>query len=234
MHVTGNKITMACVSAVWLALLTSGCGNLICDPPKPENLGAVPESPHTIVLFWDGPAYDYCAGHCSIDYSVYRNGKLVGSGLWQYEDSGLAPATLYCYVVESSYGYCEYCEDDYYYENGDEDCSEIFSSLLWINWEEKRSRVVCVETFPLSNISGTVTSFNSGIGDIEIDLIAVFPYRGSFATLTGAAGNYRFTDLENGNYLIAPSDTAFTFIPETREILIHNGDITGLDFEVRE
>ncbi len=94
--------------------------------------------------------------------------------------------------------------------------------------------MVCVETFPLSNISGTVTSFNSGIEDIEIDLIAVFPYRGSFVTLTGATGNYRFTDLENGNYLIAPSDTAFTFIPETREILIHNGDITGLDFEVRE
>lgn len=43
---------------------------MICDLPRDENLIAVSESPRSITIFWDGPAYDYCAGECTVDYDV--------------------------------------------------------------------------------------------------------------------------------------------------------------------
>jgi hypothetical protein len=47
---------------------------------------------------------------------------------------------------------------------------------------------------------------------------------------TDSTGNYQFTGLNNGNYVVAPSQTGFTFSPSTTAVTINGASVTGINF----
>ena len=52
----------------------------------------------------------------------------------------------------------------------------------------------------------------------------------SRSTSTDASGNYSFTGLPNGSYIIAPSQTGYTFSPTTTSVTINGASATGVNF----
>lgn len=206
--------------ALLTAFFIPGC-NTLFDPPVPRHLTATPESPHEITLTWD--IYLYGDDPGDVGYKIFRNGERVdytfGSS-WSlttwYEDSGLAPDTEYCYRVSSFYN---------------ADVIDFTNFLLdWQN-DSAQSNEACAWTYPLGAVTGTVTADGIGLESIEIILVPAFPYGDASSVFTEPGGYYIFQDLENGTYLLAPSDPGFSFIPESRETFIYNGDATGIDFE---
>jgi len=45
-----------------------------------------------------------------------------------------------------------------------------------------------------------------------------------------ASGNYTFTGLVNGPYVVAPSKTGFNFTPGTQSVTVNNANVTGVNF----
>ena len=78
-----------------------------------------------------------------------------------------------------------------------------------------------IQTF---NISGTVTGAVSA--DVPINLTGL----ASQTVTTDASGNYQFTGLASGYYIITPELERYKFNPENREIPNLTGDISGIDF----
>ena len=52
----------------------------------------------------------------------------------------------------------------------------------------------------------------------------------SGSTATDALGNYSFSGLQNGLYVIAPSQSGFAFLPSTAAITINGSSVNGVDF----
>jgi len=74
------------------------------------------------------------------------------------------------------------------------------------------------------SISGTVT------GDVQAGVtIAIF---GSISanTTTDTSGNYRFTGISNGTYLVMPTKTGYTFSPASTPVIISGTDVAGVNF----
>jgi hypothetical protein len=210
------------VAALLFAFFIPGCNALI-DPPVPRNLTATSESPREITLTWAIYLYDEDPG--DIGYKIFRNGEYVDYTLgssymlttW-YEDSGLAPDREYCYRVSSFYI---------------TDVFDFTSFLLdWQN-DSAQSDEICVWTYPLSAVTGRVTADDIGLEGIEIVLFKALPTGNALSVFTDLDGFYIFPDLDNGIYLVAPSDPGFVFTPESIKVSVFNGDATGLDFHAR-
>ncbi|MDH5768705.1 MAG: carboxypeptidase regulatory-like domain-containing protein, partial [Nitrospirota bacterium] len=77
------------------------------------------------------------------------------------------------------------------------------------------------------SISGTVTTTGgSPIGGVTISLTGT----SAATTATDASGNYTFTGLSNGSYIVTPSMAGYTFNPLSRNVTINFGNVTGQDF----
>jgi hypothetical protein len=74
------------------------------------------------------------------------------------------------------------------------------------------------------NISGTV--FGSA---------ATLTLSGTAAasTKTDATGKYSFSGLKNGSYVVAPSQSGYTFTPSTALLAVNNGSVSGVTFIAR-
>ena len=67
------------------------------------------------------------------------------------------------------------------------------------------------------------------VADWAIQLIALAPVPSQ--TVTGDAnGNYSFTGLPNGSYLVTPTKTSFTFSPASRTVTVSGANATGINF----
>ena len=77
----------------------------------------------------------------------------------------------------------------------------------------------------LPSISGTVSPASSGSG-------ATLALTGAAtATVVGdASGNYTFTGLANGTYVVTPSKTGFTFTPSTQSVIVSGASVPGVNF----
>lgn len=51
------------------------------------------------------------------------------------------------------------------------------------------------------------------------------------STTTDKGGNYSFSGLVNGNYLVAPSQSGYTFTPPTASVTINGASAMGVDFK---
>ena len=80
-----------------------------------------------------------------------------------------------------------------------------------------------VVTNPLS-ISGTITG-GGGLGTI-----VTLSGPTSLSTTTDSSGNYSFTGLIAGSYLVAPSDAGYVFTPESQTITLVSANATGVNF----
>lgn len=80
------------------------------------------------------------------------------------------------------------------------------------------------------SISGQVTSNGTGLSGVSITLSG----DSSDTTTTDSAGNYSFSGLSNGSYMVTPSLTGYTFDPTSRNVTISGQNETGIDFSASE
>jgi fibronectin type 3 domain-containing protein len=52
----------------------------------------------------------------------------------------------------------------------------------------------------------------------------------SRSTTTDSVGNFSFTGLPNGSYIVAPSASGYTFSPTTASVTLNGASITGVNF----
>lgn len=52
----------------------------------------------------------------------------------------------------------------------------------------------------------------------------------SGSTTTGSGGTYSFSGLANGSYVVAPSETGYTFSPATASVTVNGTTVTGVNF----
>lgn len=74
------------------------------------------------------------------------------------------------------------------------------------------------------SISGTVTENTSGLHGVTVTL-------GSTATvLTDVNGNYSFSVLADGEYVLTPSKPGYTFAPSSAIVTVHGTNVSGQKF----
>lgn len=49
-------------------------------------------------------------------------------------------------------------------------------------------------------------------------------------TRTDSSGNYSFTGVANGSYVVAPSQSGYSFTPSTASVAVNGGNVTGVNF----
>jgi hypothetical protein len=75
---------------------------------------------------------------------------------------------------------------------------------------------------PTYSLSGTVRLGGSGLAGVTVTT-------GSKSTTTAANGSYTFVGLEQGSYLVTPSQAGYTFTPATRQVTLNSNSL-GVDF----
>jgi len=187
------------------AIFSSGCD---FGPHHPEVVIATPISPSQIHLSWYQPRDpDDYERTCTL---VYRNGVEVADVevSTEYLDEHLESASVYCYRTRSYY------------------CSEFTHP-----GKSRSSNETCVMTYPLSSISGRVMLGESGLEDILVTINAVTSGGWLVGALTDAEGRYLFQDLDNGGYVVTPTDPTFNFAPISHPVVILNDDVPDQDFQ---
>jgi ABC-type phosphate transport system substrate-binding protein len=74
-------------------------------------------------------------------------------------------------------------------------------------------------------VSGTIT-LSTG-GGLPYAFVMLEGFQGG---MTDQFGYFEFLDVPEGNYMLRPSETGYTFSPETRAVSLMGGDATGQDF----
>jgi len=74
------------------------------------------------------------------------------------------------------------------------------------------------------NISGTVS------GDIQQGVTITLSGDGSGTTTTDAGGNYSFTGIANGSYIVTPALAGYIFTSTSRAIRVSGANATAIDF----
>jgi len=82
---------------------------------------------------------------------------------------------------------------------------------------------------PTYSISGTVTYKDSGLAFAGVTMTLSGSMSGT--TITGTSGNYTFRGLINGNYIVTPNKTNYTFEPTNRSVPITGASVIGADFK---
>jgi hypothetical protein len=78
-------------------------------------------------------------------------------------------------------------------------------------------------------ISGTISPSSGGSG---ATLTLSGPATGS--TTADSSGNYSFTGLANGTYVVTPSHSGYTFNPSSQTVAISGANATGVNFAVSQ
>jgi hypothetical protein len=73
------------------------------------------------------------------------------------------------------------------------------------------------------SISGTVT----GASEVTVSLSGA----SAATTTTDVSGNYTFSGLVNGSYIVTPSKLGYTFAPASRSVTVNAGDQSAQDFD---
>ena len=78
-------------------------------------------------------------------------------------------------------------------------------------------------------ISGTISPVSGGSG-AKLTLSGA----ASGSTTADGSGNYSFTDLTNGLYVVTPSHSGYTFNPSSQSVAISGDSATGVNFAVSQ
>ncbi len=74
------------------------------------------------------------------------------------------------------------------------------------------------------SISGTVTASGTPLQGVTVIL------NSTTTATTDASGNYSFTGLANGNYMVTPSKSGYTFSPASSSLTVYGANIPGVNF----
>jgi hypothetical protein len=78
---------------------------------------------------------------------------------------------------------------------------------------------------PTFSISGTISPTAGGSG-----ATVVLSGAAAATTTTNSAGNYTFTGLTNGVYVVIPNHTGYTFSPVSQSVTVNAVNLTGVNF----
>lgn len=78
-------------------------------------------------------------------------------------------------------------------------------------------------------LSGKVTLNGSGLAGVTMTLSGTGV---SSRLITNSTGNYGFSGVLNGSYIITPTMNGYAFTPSSMTVTVNNGVATGLDFTV--
>ena len=92
------------------------------------------------------------------------------------------------------------------------------------NANASASFIAIANSTPTYNITGTITKSGGGVlQGVTITLIGT----SSGIKTTDASGNYSFTGLANGSYIITPTISGYVFDPVTRVVTVSNSNATA-------
>jgi hypothetical protein len=74
------------------------------------------------------------------------------------------------------------------------------------------------------SISGTISPTGGGGASVSLSGAA------AATTTANSSGNYTFTGLANGTYVLTPSHTAYTFSPTSQTATVNSANVTGINF----
>jgi hypothetical protein len=74
-------------------------------------------------------------------------------------------------------------------------------------------------------ISGTISPASTGSGST----LALSGHSSASAT-ADASGNYSFSNLRNGGYVVTPARSGYSFSPSLQSVTINGADVTGINF----
>ncbi len=136
-------------------------------------------------------------------YYVYRNNVLfstVAAPTLTYTDTAVNAATSYTYEVKAR------------------DAAGNVSA----------GSTIPVTTLPILTytISGRITSNGTGLSSVFVAVSG----SGTGVVLTDADGNYTFTGVRAGSYVITPTLIGFAFTPVNRPVDVTTASVTGMDF----
>jgi carboxypeptidase family protein len=78
---------------------------------------------------------------------------------------------------------------------------------------------------PTFSISGTISPTTGGSG-----ATVILGGAAGATTLTNSSGNYGFSGLTNGTYVITPTNTGYAFSPATQSVTVSGANLTGVNF----
>jgi hypothetical protein len=131
---------------------------------------------------------------------------VTSDGAGQYLITGLANGTYT--VTPSAAGYTFSPASRVVTVSGASVSSVNFSSLI----------------IPTYTVSGTVSGAGGSIATVTLSGAA------SASMFTDANGNYAFTNLYNGSYVVTVVKSGYVFTPSSRNITVNGGNITGANF----
>jgi arabinogalactan endo-1,4-beta-galactosidase len=100
---------------------------------------------------------------------------------------------------------------------------EVESSGLFISDTEIQPAMQEFRIF-LKSISGVVT------GDVQADVSLTLSGVVTQTTSTDSSGEYSFTNLCNGTYIIMPEKSGYAFTPSSRIVIVNDANQTGINF----
>jgi hypothetical protein len=95
------------------------------------------------------------------------------------------------------------------------------NSNYWVDVIFKSGTTTPTQPPPTYNISGKVSGASATL---------TLSGAASRSTSTDGSGNFSFTGLPNGSYIVAPSASGFTFSPATASVSISGASKTGVNF----
>jgi hypothetical protein len=95
------------------------------------------------------------------------------------------------------------------------------NSNYWVDLIFSSSTTTPTPTPTTYNISGKVSGSSATL---------TLSGAASRSTTTDSVGNFSFTGLPNGSYIVAPSASGYTFSPTTASVTLNGASITGVNF----
>ena len=172
-------------------------------PAKPSDLSATAVSENNIDLAWTDNSDN------ELGFRIERSSEsgfsdpyviTVGKDVTTFRDSGLAPSATYYYRVRA------------YNNTGESDYSNTADATTLQG---------------VYAVSGRITLDGAGFADVTVTLTAEGITKTS---ITSAEGEYRFADVANGTYSIAPYKDGHTFSPVSIKVTVSGADLSGNDF----
>jgi hypothetical protein len=78
---------------------------------------------------------------------------------------------------------------------------------------------------PTFSISGTIGPMAGGSG-----ATVILSGAAAATTTTNSAGNYTFTGLTNGEYIVTPNNSGYTFSPISQSVTVNAANLAGVNF----
>jgi len=199
-----TRRALLCVVALLPAVVAWGCSGIVSG----QNSTAAQTPPQTYSISGTiGPAAGGSGATVTLSGAAAATTTADGSG--NYTFAGLANG-IYA-VTPSRTGYT--------FNPSAQTATVSGANVTGINF------TATAQTGQTFSISGTISPTTGGSG-----ATVALSGTANAATLTNSLGNYTFTSLASGTYLVTPANSGFTFSPANQSVTVSAASISGVNF----